>query len=170
MWKHRCWSHFLTTLQVSMPEILLKKDSGTGIIFLRIFRSFSKNLIYKTSPDDCSCWFLRYNQSFIHWSHFVFSSLFFFIIDNCNHGSLLRKCLKMKKTFFTFYSSLFKNWCRCCYDNLTWAIICRRTLQKIQISFGKTLGNCWMLRRISKAEYLHEIGCIFEYNFWTTTC
>ena len=30
-----------------------------------------------------------------------FSSLFTFIIDNCNHGSLLRKCLKMK-TFLLF--------------------------------------------------------------------
>ena len=61
-----------------------------------------KNLIYKTSPDDCSCWFLRYNQSFIHWSHCLFfSSLFSFIFDNCNHGSLLRKCLKMK-TFLLF--------------------------------------------------------------------
>ena len=30
-----------------------------------------------------------------------FSSLFYFIIDNCSHGSLLRKCLKMK-TFLLF--------------------------------------------------------------------
>ena len=70
-WKHLCGSHFLTALRVSMLEISLKKDSGTGI-FLWIFCNFSKNLLYKTSPDDWSCWLLRYNQSFIHWSHFVF--------------------------------------------------------------------------------------------------
>ena len=37
-----------------------------------------------------------------------FSSFFSFIIDNCNYGTLLRKCLKMKtsllfKIVFTFY-------------------------------------------------------------------
>ena len=39
------------------------------------------------------------------------------------------------------------------------AIICQHTLEKIQISFGKRLGNCRVLRRISKAVlvsmYLH---------------
>ena len=31
------------------------------------------------------------------------------------------------------------------------AIICRRTLEKIQISLGKSLGNCRVLVQISKA-------------------
>ena len=37
-----------------------------------------------------------------------FLFLFFsFIIDNCNYGSLLRKCLKMKTfLFFTVYSKI----------------------------------------------------------------
>ena len=105
MGKHLCWSHFLTTLQISMPETSLKNNSGTGI-FQWIFRSFSKNLIYKTSLDDYSCWFLRENQSFIHWSHCLFfSSLFSFIIVNCNYESLLRKCLKIKTFNFTIVYS-----------------------------------------------------------------
>ena len=36
--------------------------------------------------------------------------------------------------------------------NFASAIICRRALKKIQIPFGKTLGNYRVLRRISKAE------------------
>ena len=36
-----------------------------------------------------------------------FFLLFSFIIDNCNYGSLLRKCLKMKTfLFFTVYSKI----------------------------------------------------------------
>ena len=70
----------------------LKRDSGTGI-FLWIFCNSSKNLIYITPPDDCSCWFLRSSQNFY--------LLITFIIDNCNYGSLLRKCLKMN-TFLLF--------------------------------------------------------------------
>ena len=31
------------------------------------------------------------------------------------------------------------------------AVICRRTLEKIQISFGRSLGSCPVPRRISKA-------------------
>ena len=70
----------------------LKRDCGTGI-FLWIFCNSSKNLIYITPPDDCSCWFLRSSQNFY--------LLITFIIDNCNYGSLLRKCLKMN-TFLLF--------------------------------------------------------------------
>ena len=67
-------------------------------IYLRVSLSkFSKKLIYRTPPNDCSCWFLRSNQDFIHWSHFFrFSFIFFsFVIDNCNYGSLFRKVIKM---------------------------------------------------------------------------
>ena len=38
--------------------------------------------------------------------------------------------------------------------NFASAMICRRTLEKIQITFGKSLGNCRVPRRISKAVYL----------------
>ena len=66
-------------LQIRSPETSLKIDFGTGI-FLWIFCNFSKNLSYRTPLDDCSCWFLSSNQSFIHWSHFVhfFPSFFLF--------------------------------------------------------------------------------------------
>ena len=96
-------------MQISRPETSWKRDSGTDI-FLWIFHNFSKNLIYRTPVANCSCWFLHSNQSFIHWSHFVhfFFHFFSFIIDNCNYGSVLRKCLKMKNFLlftivFTFY-------------------------------------------------------------------
>ena len=75
----------------------LKRHSGT-CIFLWIFCNSSKNLIYITPPDDCSCWFLCSSQSFYLFITLClfFPSLFSFIIDNCNYGSLLRNCLKMK--------------------------------------------------------------------------
>ena len=37
-----------------------------------------------------------------------FSSLFYFIVDNCKYGSLLRKVSK-NEDFFTFHNNLFKN-------------------------------------------------------------
>ena len=43
---------------------------------------------------------LYIDHTFVH----CFLHFFSFIIDNCNYGSLLRKCLKMK-IFFTFYNS-----------------------------------------------------------------
>ena len=55
------------------------------------------------------------NQSFIHWSHYVgfFLDFFSFVIDNCNYGILLKKCLKNKifyflQQFFTFYIYVVK--------------------------------------------------------------
>ena len=64
------WKHFccshFLTLQISRPETSLKRDSGTS----------------KFYPLITLCLF--------------FHSFFSFIIDNCNYGSLLRKCLKMK--------------------------------------------------------------------------
>ena len=44
--KHLSWSYFLTKLQFSRPETLLKRDSSTGI-FLAILSNFSKHLIYR---------------------------------------------------------------------------------------------------------------------------
>ena len=92
MWKHLCWGHFSTMLHVSRPQTFFKIDFSPGI-FLRLFSNFSKNLIYRTFPDDCSCWFC--------WAHCLLFHLFFsFIIDSCICRSLLRKCLRMK----IFYS------------------------------------------------------------------
>ena len=81
----------------SFLESLFKNiaDPGTGI-YLWIFHNFSKNLVYRTPPDNCSCWFLCSN----HWSHFIhfFLRFFPFIIDNW---------IKVSKNeeFFTFYNS-----------------------------------------------------------------
>ena len=113
-------------MKVSRSETSLKRDSSTGI-FLWILGNFSKNLIYKTCLDDYSWWLLCSNQSFIHWSHYfsVFPSFFPFIIDNCNYGSLLRKCLKTKIFYFLQYCiKKFGQFC-------LW-IICWRTLELTQ--------------------------------------
>ena len=94
--KHLSWTHILIKLQVSRIETSLKRDSNTSI-FLWILRKCSKNSIYGTAPDDCSCWFLHSNQViFIDYSFFVFSKFFLFIINNRNYGSLSRKAIKMK--------------------------------------------------------------------------
>ena len=100
------WSHFLTKLQVSKPETLLKRDSIKGI-FLWILHNFSKNLIYRTPPDDCSRWFLCSNQTFIPWSHFLsfFRHVFPF--------TTVKKGYK-NEGIFTFYNNLYKNYHGCC--------------------------------------------------------
>ena len=97
--KHLCWSHLAIKLQVSRPEISSKRDFSTGT-FLWISQNFSKNVIYRTTPDDCSCWFFRFNQSFIHWSLFCLLHLFPFITDNCNYGRVFRKGTKKKIFYF----------------------------------------------------------------------
>ena len=82
-WKNLCWSHFLTMLQISRSETLLKRDSGTGI-FLWIFCNFSKNLftehLWMTAPADSS---VLTKPLFIDDTLFFFPSFFSFIIDNC---------------------------------------------------------------------------------------
>ena len=95
--------------------------------------------------------------SFLHWSHFVcfFIHFFSFIIDNCNYGSLLRKCLKMK--IFSLFTIAFYFLHKCCSDNFASAIICWHTLKKIQISLRKSLDNCRMLREILKAAAMQEL-------------
>ena len=137
-------------LQISRSETSLKRDSGTGI-FLWIFHNFSIHLIYRTPPDDYSCWFLCSNQPTKLYSLMIlcsfFPSFFYFIIDKL-HGSLLRKHLKMKILFFTIVFYFLR---KCGHDNFAPTIICRCWLKKIQISFGKNLGNCWQPRQISKA-------------------
>ena len=135
MWKHLCWSHFLTTLQISRPETF-KRDSGTGI-FLWIFRSSSKNFIYRTPLDDC-CWFLR--------SNFIF---FLLLIIAISYGSLHKKCLRMK--IVVLFTMVFYFFHKCCKDNFASATISRRTSKEMQISFSKSLGNSRVPRRIWKA-------------------
>ena len=134
----------------------LKRDPDTGI-FLWIFHISSKSLIYRTPPDDCSCWSLHSNQNFylVITLCLFFPSLFSFIIDNCNYGSLLRKCLKMK--IFSLFTIVFYFLHKCCSDNFASAIICWHTLKKIQISLSKILDNCRMLREISKAAAMQEL-------------
>ena len=71
-------------------------------------RKCSKNSIYGTAPDDCSCWFLHSNQViFIDYSFFVFSKFFLFIINNRNYGSLSRKAIKMK--IFLLFTIIYPN-------------------------------------------------------------
>ena len=117
-----------------------------------IFCNFLKRT-NKTPPDDCSCWFLHPNQSFTHWLNFVgfFLHFYSFIIDNCNYQILLRKCLKNK--IFLLFTIVFYFLRKCCSENFVSAIICRRTLKKKWMSFSKSLGNCRVPRRISKAAY-----------------
>ena len=76
-------------------------------LFLVNFPQFFKKPYLRTPLNDCPCWFLHSNQSFIHWSTFVCFFLHFisFTIDNCNYESLLRKCLKMK--IFLLFTIVF---------------------------------------------------------------
>ena len=101
-WKHLCWSLFLTMLQVSMPETSLKEELWHRYLPVNFLQFFKKPYLKKITgwllllipllqpkfyPLITLCWF--------------FSSLFSFIFDNCNYGSLLKKCPKMK-TFLLF--------------------------------------------------------------------
>ena len=78
-----------------------------------------------------------------------FSLHFFpFIIHNCNFGSLFRKDIKMK-IFLLF--TIINPKINMNIVKFVSTIICRRALEKIQISFGRSLGSCPVPRRISKA-------------------
>ena len=122
--------------------------------------NFSKNLIDRTLPDDCSSWFVV-PYKVIHWSH---SSRFFlhffpFIIDNCSYGSWFRKSIRLK-IFFTFYNNLSENLHNCCEDDFASAIICRRTLEKMQIFLGKCLGTRfprWILKAGEGVVFEHTL-------------
>ena len=74
---------------VSRPKTSLKRDSSTGI-FMWILCSFSKNIIYRISLDNCFCRFRCSNQ-------------FFFSFDNCNYGSLFRKGIKIFFFYFLWW-------------------------------------------------------------------
>ena len=82
---------------ISRPETSSKRDSSTGI-FQWILWNVSKNLIYRTPLNDCFCWFLDSNQSFIHWSQFFsfFLHFFFLYYWQLQLCSLFRKVIKMK--------------------------------------------------------------------------
>ena len=108
-WKNLCWSHFLTTLQISRSETLLKRDSGTGI-FLWIFCNFSKNLftehLWMTAPADSS---VLTKPLFIDDTLFFFPSFFLLLLiiaweftEKVSRN--LEKYLEMK-IFFAFYNS-----------------------------------------------------------------
>ena len=156
MRKHFCWSHFLTMLQVSIPETSLKKTLAQ-VSSCEFSAIFQKTLFRTSSWDDCYCLFLCSNQSFIHWSLCLFfPSLFSFIIDNCNHGSLLRKYLKIKT--FLLFTIVCSNININVIKTICLSNICQCTLEKIQISFTKSLSNCRVLRRISKAVSCHQIN------------
>ena len=60
------------------------------------------------------------------------------------------KCIRMKifLLFTKIYSKINMNVVK---TSSPLAIICQRTLEKIQIPLGKSLGNCWVLRQILKA-------------------
>ena len=75
-----------------------------------------------------------------------------FIVNNCNYGSLFRQGIKMKVflLFTIIYPKINVNVVK---NNFALAIICRLTLEKMQIS----LGNCRLPRRISKADFLKQL-------------
>ena len=91
-------------MQISRPETSLKRDSDT-VIFLWIFCNFSKNLIYRTPPDDCSCWFsvptkvLSTDRTML-----AFSSTFFLLLLIIAIMGFYSKSV-WKIRFFTFYNS-----------------------------------------------------------------
>ena len=77
-------------------------------------------------------WFFRFNQKFhpLFTICLFFPSLFSFIIDNCNYGSLLRKCLKMK--IFLLFTIVYSK------SNVALAIICQHTMEKYRFNFAKS--------------------------------
>ena len=86
------WSHFLKGCRSQGLKLHLKRLQHR--YFSVNFAQFFKYLIYRTPPNDYYCWFCRSNQGLIHRSHLLFFPSFF--IDNCNYGTLFRKCIKMK--------------------------------------------------------------------------
>ena len=68
-----------------------------------------------------------------------FPSFFPFISNNCNYQNLISLLLFPIKINVNVVKTV-------CFDK-----ICRRTLEKIQISLIKSLSNCQVPRRISKA-------------------
>ena len=150
MWKHLCWSHFLTMLQLSKPETSLKKDSSTGI-FLWIFSNFSKNLLYKTSQmtalADSS---ITTKVLSTYHTLLVFFITFFFYYWQLQSWEFTQKVSK-NEGFFTFYNSLFKNYIK--KKNAVKTILHIR--ENTDFLWQKP-PNCQVLKQISKAEYTSE--------------
>ena len=138
-------------MQVSRPETSLKRDSSTeSHILLWILHNFSKKLIYRTPPDDSPAdSFFPTKVLSIHQFFCFFLRFFSFIIDNCNCESLFRKGIRMK--IFLLFTIIYPKINMNVADEFESAIICRLTLEIIQISLGKSLGNCPLPRRILKA-------------------
>ena len=67
------------------------------------------------------------------------------MIDNYNYWNSLSKCIKMK--IFLLFTIIYSK----INMNVVKAIICQHILEKIQISLGKSLSSCWVLRQILKA-------------------
>ena len=76
----------------------------------------------------------------IHQFFCFFLRFFSFIIDNCNCESLFRKGIRMK--IFLLFTIIYPKINMNVADEFESAIICRLTLEIIQISLGKSLGNC----------------------------
>ena len=116
--KRRLWHRYLPVNFLQFfKQPYLKKISGWLLLLIPLLQP-------KFYPLITLCWF--------------FSSLFSFIFDNRNYGSLLKKCPKMK-TFLLFtiiYSKININF-----------------VKKIQIAISKSLSSFWVLRSISKVEH-----------------
>ena len=81
--KHLCWSHILIKFQTSVPETWSRRDSSTDVFQpMNLTKIFKNTLFYRTTLDDCFCWFLRSNQG-----HSFFICFFIFFIYNCKYGS-----------------------------------------------------------------------------------
>ena len=82
---------------------------------------------------------------------FDFFSIFSFIVNNCNCRSVFRKGVKINifLLFTIIYSKININVVKTILPQFS-AIICWCTVEKTQISLGKSLGNCQVLWRISK--------------------
>ena len=137
------------------------------VSFLQFFKKpYLQNTGWLTAPADSS---VPTNVLSIDHILFIFSFIFSFVIDNCSYGSLLRKSLKMKDFLLLAIHFYFLH--KCFWGNFASTIICPCTLKKMQISMGKSLGNCWMLRWISKAAFKIEKPSFMNYNqliktFW----
>ena len=82
-------------------------------------------------------------------SFFVFSFVFFLLLLIIAIVSLFRKGIRMK--IFLLFTIIYPKINMNVADEFESAIICRLTLEIIQISLGKSLGNCPLPRRILKA-------------------
>ena len=96
----------------------------------------------------------------IHQFFCFFLRFFPFIIDNYNCESLFRKGIRMK--IFLLFTIIYPK--MNVADEFESAIICQLTLGKIQISLGKSLGNCPLPRRILKAAV--HIGIVTSHKIF----